>query len=120
MTIDDRLEKKPQHFLGHVEVGDHAVLERTHGEDAIRRAAEHALRFESDAFDFARCFFDRDDGGLVEDDPFTADVDERIRGAKIYGDFVRRAPGTHFEIQPAWRHVFVGKGIRRVTANGSS
>src|SRR2546421_6487737 len=111
MTVDDRLEKEAQHFLGDVEIGDDAVLERPHGEDAVRCATEHPLRLETDAFDFAGCFFDGDDGGLVQNDPFTADVDERIRGAKIYGDFIRRAPGTHFEIQPAWRHVIVDKGV---------
>src|SRR2546430_7016685 len=111
MTVDDRLEKEAQHFLGDVEIGDDAVLERPHGEDAVRCATEHPLRLETDAFDFAGCFFDGDDGGLVQNDPFTADVDERIRGTKIYGDFIRRAPGTHFKIQPAWRHVIVDKGV---------
>src|SRR5207237_8634565 len=111
MTVDDRLEKEAQHCSGDVEVGGDAVHERPHGEDAVRCATQHPLRLETDAFDFAGCFFDGDDGGLVEDDTFTADVDERIRGAKIYGDFIRRAPGTHFEIQPAWRHVIVDKGV---------
>src|SRR6476659_5420890 len=120
MAIDDRLEEKAQHLLGHVEVGDHAVLEWPDREHTVRRAAEHALGFETDAFDFAGSFFDRDDGGFVEHDPFAADVDECVSGAKVYGDFIRRAPSTHFKIQPAWRHVILGKSVRRVAANGSS
>jgi hypothetical protein len=114
MAIDDRLEEEPQHLLSDVEVGDDAVLQRPHGEHAVRRASEHALGLEPDAFDFAGSFFDRDNGGFVEHDPFALDVDECVSGAKVYGDFIRRAPSTHFEIQPAWRHVIVGKSVRRV------
>src|SRR4051812_26104140 len=96
MAIDDRLQKEAQHLFGDVEVGDDAVFQRPHREDAVGRAPEHALRFETDAFDFSGGFFDRDNGGLVQHDAFAANVDERISGTKIYGDFIRRAPGTHF------------------------
>src|ERR1041385_4516656 len=118
MAIDDRLEEEPEHLLGHVEVGDDAVLQRPNREHTVGRAPEHALRFEADAFDFAGSFFDRDDGRLVEHDPFAANVDECVSGTKIDGDFVRRTPGTHFKIQPAWWHVIVGKIVWRATANG--
>ncbi len=118
MAVDDGLEEKAQHLLRHVEVGDDAVLQRANGENAVGRAAEHAFRFEADAFDLAGCLFDRDNGGFVQHDPFAAHVDECVRGAKVYGDFVRRAPCTHFEIQPAWWHVIVGIRVRRVDANG--
>src|SRR5439155_26395031 len=111
MPVDDGLEEKAQHLFGHVEVGDYAVLQRADGEDAVGGAAEHALRFEADAFDLAGSFFDRDDGGFVQHDPLAANVDQRIGGTKINGEFVRRAPGTHFEIQPAWWHVIVGKRV---------
>ena len=117
MAVDDRLEEKAQHLLRHVEVSDDAILQRADGEDAVGRATEHALRFEADAFDFAGGFFDCDDGGFVQHDAFAADVDESVSCAKVHGDFVRRAPCTHFEIQPAWWHVIVGKRVRRVDAN---
>src|SRR5690348_8147484 len=78
VAVDDRLQEEPQHLLGHVEVGDHPVLERAYGEDAVGRAAEHALRFEPDAFDFPRGLLDRDDGGLVEHDALPLHVDQRI------------------------------------------
>src|SRR5438045_6942308 len=58
MAVDDRFQKEAQHFFGDVEVGDHAVLQRPHSEHAVRGAAQHALRFETDAFDFAGGFFD--------------------------------------------------------------
>ena len=96
MAIDDRLEEIAQHLFGHIEVGNDAVFEGPHGEHTVRRAAEHALGLESDAFDVAGSFFDRDDGGFVQHDPFAANVDECVSGAKVYGDFIRRAPSTHF------------------------
>src|SRR5687768_4224006 len=48
VIVDDELQKIAQHLLGHVEVGDHAVLHRPDGDHSFRGAAEHPLRLESD------------------------------------------------------------------------
>jgi hypothetical protein len=45
VLVDDEREEVAQHLLGHVEVGDHAVLHRAHGEDALGRAP--SMRFAS-------------------------------------------------------------------------
>ena len=89
MILDDELEEVAQHLLGHVEVGDHAVLHRPHGDDAVGRAAEHALGLEADALDLLGLAVDRDDRGLVEDDALALHVDEGVGGAEVDTDRVR-------------------------------
>ena len=89
VVLDDEREEIAQHLLGHVEVGDDAVLHRPHGDDAVGRATEHALGFEADALDLLRLAIDRDDRRLVEHDAFALHVDERVRRAEIDGDRVR-------------------------------
>ena len=89
------VEEVAQHLLGHVEVGDDAVLHRPNGDDAFRRAAEHALRLEADALDLLGLAIDRDDRRLVQDDALALHVDQRVRGAEVDTDRVRgekRAP----------------------------
>ena len=78
------LDEVAQHLLGHVEVGDHAVLERPDRADRARRAAEHALRLDADGVDLAGALVDRDDRRLGQDDAAAADVDERVRGAEVH------------------------------------
>src|ERR1043166_3887303 len=89
VLLDDRLEEVAQHLLGAVEVGDHAVLEGPDRDDAVRRAPQHALRLEPDPLDLAGAALDRHDRGLVQDDPLTLDVHQRIGGAEIDGNLVR-------------------------------
>ena len=93
VLVDDRLEEVPQHLLGDVEVGDHAVLERPHREDAVGRAAQHPLGLESDALDLAGGLLDRHDRGLVQDDALALHVDEGVGRAEIHRDLVRGEEG---------------------------
>ena len=79
------LDEVPEHLLGHVEVGDDAVLQRTDRLDRPRRAAEHPLRLDADRVHLARALVDRDDRRLGEDDAAPAHVDERVRGAEVDG-----------------------------------
>ena len=79
------LDEVAQHLLGHVEVGDDAVLQRTDRLDRPRRATEHPLRLDADGVHLAGALVDRDDRGLREHDPAPADVDERVRGAEVDG-----------------------------------
>ncbi len=77
------LDEVTKHLLGHVEVGDHAVLERTNRLDRPRRAAEHPLGLDADGVDLVRARVDRDDRRLGQHDAATADVDERVRRAEV-------------------------------------
>ena len=79
------LDEVAEHLLGHVEVGDHAVLQRADRADRPRRAAEHPLRLEADRVHLAGALVDRDDGRLGEHDAAPAHVDERVGGAEVDG-----------------------------------
>ena len=77
------LDEVPQHLLGDVEVGDHAVLQRPDGADRPRRAAEHALGLDPDGVDLTGAGVDRDHARLAENDPAATHVDERVGRAEI-------------------------------------
>ena len=66
-----------------VEIGDHAVAERSHRGDRRRRAADHPLRLLADRVHLAVASVDRDHRRLGDDDALSAHVDERVRGAEI-------------------------------------
>ena len=79
------LDEVPQHLLGDVEVGDHAVLQRADRGDRARRATEHPLRLDADGVHLAGSLVDGDDGGLGEHDAAAADVHERVGRAEVHG-----------------------------------
>ena len=79
------LDEVAEHLLGHVEVGDDAVLQRPDRGDRARRAAEHPLGLDADRVDLARALVDRDHRRLGEHDAAAAHVDERVGGAEIDG-----------------------------------
>jgi len=97
VLVDDRLQEVAQHLLGHIEVGDHAVLEWPHRQDALGCPSEHPLRLETDPLDASGRLLDRNNGGFVEHDPFTLHVDEGVRGAEIDGDLVGREKRAELE-----------------------
>ena len=82
-----------QHLLGHLEVGDHAVLERADGADRARRAAQHALGVGAHRVDLAGAVVDSDHGRLGEHDAAAADVDESVGCAQVDGHVVRAEAG---------------------------
>src|SRR5215218_793600 len=79
------LDEVAQHLLGHVEVGDHAVLERPDRLDRPGRPAEHALRLDPDRMHLAGARVDRHHGRLGEHDAAPAHVYERVGGPEIDG-----------------------------------
>ena len=79
------LDEEPQHLLGRVEVGDHAVLERPDRGDVVRGAADHPLGLVADRQDLAGARVQRDDARLVEQDALAAHVDERVGGPEVDG-----------------------------------
>ena len=72
------VDEVAKHGLGHIEVGDDAVLERTDGDDVAGRAAEHAFGLDTDSQDALVVLIDCDDGGLADDDALAAHGDEGV------------------------------------------
>ena len=72
-----------EHLLGGVEVGDHAVLHRTHRLDVRRRATEHLVGLDADRFDLPSRDVESDDGWFVEDDAAAAGEDAGVGGSEI-------------------------------------
>jgi hypothetical protein len=77
------LDEVTEHLLGHVEVGDHAVLQRPDRGDRAGRAAQHPLRLDPDRVHLAVPRVDRDYRWLGEHDPTPPHVDQRVGGAEV-------------------------------------
>jgi hypothetical protein len=91
------LDEVPEHLLGHVEVGDDAVLQRPDRRDRARRPPEHPLRLDPDRVDVTGALVDRDDRRLREDDAPAAHVDERVGGAEVHGHVAAAEAGHRAE-----------------------
>ena len=78
-------DEVPQHLLGRLEVGDHAVLERPDHRDLLRGPPDHPLGVVPDRDELAGGLVDRDDARLVDQHALAADVDERVGGAQVHG-----------------------------------
>ena len=74
-----------KHGLGDIEVGDNAILERTHGHNVAGRTAKHTLGLDTDCKNALIVFVDGDDGRLANDDALAAHRDKRIGGAEVDG-----------------------------------
>src|SRR5262249_59325725 len=79
----DLADEVVEHHLDGVEVGDDAVLEGADGDDALRGLADHRFRFDAHGEGPATLSIDGDDGGLGDDDPLAADVDEGVGGPEV-------------------------------------
>ena len=101
-ALVDLLDEVAQHLLGHVEVGDHAVLERPDRRDRAGRAAEHALGLDPDRVHLAGARVDRDDAGLREHDAAPAHVDERVGRAEVDGHVAAAEPSHVAEETHRW------------------
>jgi hypothetical protein len=77
------LNEVAEHPLGHVEVGDHAVLERPDRHDIARRAADHPLGLDAHRDHLAGVRIERDHARLVENDPPAAHVDQGVSRAEV-------------------------------------
>src|SRR5215204_2802704 len=87
------LDEVAEHLLGHVEVGDHAVLERPDRLDRAGGPAQHALGLDPHRVDLGAARVDRHDGRLREHDAAPAHVDERVGGSKVDGHVATAHPG---------------------------
>ena len=79
-----------QHFLGHFEIGDHAVLQGANGGDIAGRTTQHALGLIAHRFDGLLAIVDANgnDGRFVQDDAPVAHIDQRIGRTQIYGEII--------------------------------
>ena len=68
-------DEVPKHLLGYLEVGDHAVAQRTGRADVGRRPPDHPPSVRADSVDPVGALVDRDHGRLEED--LTAEVKGR-------------------------------------------
>lgn len=82
-TLVDLQNEVAEHPLGDLEVGDDTVLQRSHGNDVARGPPDHLLRLGADREDATGVGVDRDDGRLVEYDPATPDVHQRVGGPEV-------------------------------------
>ena len=106
-TLVHLLDEVPEHLLGDVEVGDHAVLQRAHRLDVARRASDHALGLGAHRKDGSGKGVDRDDARLVEHDAAATHVHERVRGAEVDGHVATKEP--EYTLRP----LVPGRGGRR-------
>ena len=79
-------DEMAQHRLGHFEIGDDAVLERSHGNDVGRRAAEHAFRLVADGQHLGSAGLHRYNGRFAQNDTLILDVNEGVGGTEIDPD----------------------------------
>jgi hypothetical protein len=112
------LDEVLQHFLGVGEVGDHAVLHRSHRGDVAGRAAEHLLGFAADRGDRAvaavgAIVAHRDHRRFVQDDALAADEDEGVGRAQVDGQVVGKHAAELLEHRMACRWVRRRRGGRR-------
>src|SRR5262249_37970706 len=96
LAVVNLLDEVAQHRLGDVEVGDHAVFERSNGDDRARRAAEHllGLRADRDHAASAACTLrHREAGRLVPADAFAFAVYQGVGRPQVD----RQIVGEHAE-----------------------
>ena len=106
------LDEISQHPLGHVEVGDHAVLERAHRHDVARGAADHAFSLGAHRDDLPVVRIERDHRRLVQHDATSTHVDQRVRSTEVNRHITaeERQHVAHREREPSdpgWRSATV-------------
>src|ERR687887_618795 len=106
------LDEVAEHLLGHVEVGDHAVLQRSDRLDVRRRAPDHPLGLVADREGRAGERVDRDDRRLVQDDAMPPNVDERVRGPEVDGHILTKEPEDPFAARAS-----ATRGCGKTTSN---
>ena len=77
------------HLLCHIEVADDSVAQRSYGDDARRRPADHALRFGADGQHLPGLGLQGDDTWFTDDDAAVADPDQSVGRAKVDPDVAR-------------------------------
>src|SRR5439155_817290 len=107
-----------EHLFGDVEVADDAVLERTDGDDARRRAPDHPLRLGADREHRAGPLILRDDRRLGDDDPAPAHVYEGVGGAEVDADVPREQ--AEETVEQRWGYPFQARSHVHAKDNGAA
>src|SRR5471030_436612 len=82
------LDEMPEHRLGDLKIGDHAVFHRAYGDDVSRRAAEPALGFLTDGQHIVRARLNGDHGRFPQDNATSPDIHETVGRAQINSNIV--------------------------------
>ena len=77
------LDEVAQHLLAHLEVGNDAVFEGPNGLNMIRRAANHALGFETNSDGSTVVGVNRDDRRLVKHNPLATHINQCVRRTEV-------------------------------------
>src|SRR5215467_7426991 len=84
-TMVNFLNEIAEHSLGDVKVGNDTVLQRTDGDDIARRAAYHALRFQSDCDYLPGIGIERYYRRFAQNDPAPSDIHQSVGGPQVDG-----------------------------------
>jgi hypothetical protein len=94
----------PQHGLGHVKIGDDAVLHRADGDDVSGRAPDHLFGLVTDGQHCSRVPLHGHHRGLLQHDPAVADKNQGIGSTQvdshIAGDLVEDEVQGHWLLTP--------------------
>jgi len=77
-----------QHDFGDFEIRNHAVFERSNGDDLSRRAAQHGFGVFAHRHHLAGGLLDGHDGGFVQNDAAALDVHERVGRTEVNRNIV--------------------------------
>ena len=86
------LDEVTEHLLGHVEVGDDAILQRANGGDIARGTTQHALRLNADGVHITGPLVDCDHRRLRQNDAATLHVNKSVGGAEVHGHIAAAEP----------------------------
>ena len=84
-TLVHPVNEVAQHLLADLEVGNHAVFERSNGLDVARRPTDHPLGFGTHGEGTSILDVHRHHRWLVQDDAPAAHVDERVGRTEVNG-----------------------------------
>ncbi len=77
------LDEVAEHLLGHFEVGNHAIFQRSYNSDMGGRAAQHLLRFLAERLHFAGTVIESNSRGLVDHDAPGPGIDPRVSRTQV-------------------------------------
>jgi hypothetical protein len=108
-----------EHLLDRVEVLDGAAADGAEDLHVLRLAPEHLVSLAADLQNLARVLVDGDRRRLVEDDAAAGRVDERVDGAEVYRQIVRKDTTQDVHSSPTcFLQLLVGHSSPRSTEVG--
>jgi hypothetical protein len=99
--VETHKRAETEALLGDLEIGDHAVPERTNGLDVGRGFTEHSLGFGAKRSDFSRTSIQRYDTGLTKNNALALHIHQGVRRSQIDSHIIGKK--TEKEV----KHVYV-------------